>query len=93
MVGKSIELPTSKTLGAPAEAPIELNVQSTIQSKEVDCSTSEQARMNEQLIDEMFEQLGLAMQKPRTQSFVRESRPLREVTSFAGRVQEHRQNQ
>lgn len=78
---------------APAEAPIELNVQSTIQSKEVDCSTSEQARMNERLIDEMFEQLGLAMQKPRTQSFAWTPRPLRNVTSFAGRVQDHRQIQ
>lgn len=78
---------------APAEAPIELNVQSATQLKEVDCSTSEQARMNEQLIDKMFEQLGLAMQKPRTKSFIREPRPLQEVTSFAGRVQDHRQNQ
>ena len=83
----------AKTPQAPAEAPIELNVQSTIQSKEVDCSTSEQARMNEQLIDEMFEQLGLAMQKPRTQSIAWTPRPLRNVTSFAGRVQDHRQNQ
>ena len=73
-----------ETPQAPAEAPIELNVQSTIQSKEVDCSTSEQARMNDLLIDEMFRQLGVALRNPKIQPA---------ATSFAGHVQYRQQIQ